>query len=68
MLGLFGIFGGIFSASVGLIIPFMIKFIIEGKRGRKWWHPMRGIYVVVVVLVVGMGLGSTYVSLFESEC
>jgi hypothetical protein len=66
VLGLFGIFGGIFASSVGLIIPFTIKFIIEGKRGYKWWHPCRFMYALIVIVVVIIGLGSAYVSIFES--
>jgi hypothetical protein len=78
VLGLFGIFGGVFAASVGLVIPFFIKFCMLGKnfccfkinlgeQEYKWYHPNRLLYIGILLVVIAIGLGSVYVSIFESQ-
>lgn len=67
VLGLFGIFGGVFAASVGLVIPFFIKFCMLGEQEYKWYHPNRLMYIGILLVVIAIGLGSVYVSIFESH-
>lgn len=61
VLGLFGIFGGCFSASVGLIIPFLIKIRMLGiVFGVKKTRKKRKIGVVppkytYVYIIIGSG-------------
>lgn len=67
VLGLFGIFGGIFASAVGLIIPFLIKIrILEAKYGLKWYSFHKFWYIFIMVTVMTIGSGSVYVSLFNN--
>jgi len=110
VLGLFGIFGGVFVSVTGLICPFLIKVRLVEKDGEKIIKKMKkiinvkrrcffcvrydkvnlqnteaaidmkglekelfknslskGLYILILVYVIAVGLGSTYVSIFMSD-
>jgi len=64
IMSIFGIFGGIFASSVGLIIPFLIKIRMEQVHNkRKFCTPIILIHTLLLAIVVFIGIGSTYVSI-----
>lgn len=65
IMSIFGIFGGIFATTVGLIIPFLIKIRMEQKHyKKKFCSPKIILHVFLLIMCIFIGCGSTYESIF----
>lgn len=62
---IFGIFGGIFANGIGLVIPFLIKIRMNAMDGQKWHSFSQVVHTILLVIVLFIGAGSTYVSIFK---
>ena len=67
VLAIFGIFGGIFASTVGLIIPFLIRVRMGETKGEKWYNLSQILHRILLVFIIFVGAGSTYVSVFKPD-
>jgi len=67
IMSIFGIVGGVFSSAIGLIVPFLIKIRMNENEGKKWWCVSSLFHAGLIVGLVFIGAGSTYVSIFGAN-